>query len=515
MLTPSPSSARRRRPPPLRRALLVVAALAVAGVPAVAAPAGGQTGPGDGLGTVVVVHGLEDVPADIYLDGSAEPALTGFEFRRMTEPLALPAGQHRADLRRAGDPSTAQPLLSGLFDVTAGQQVTVAALLDVTGQPTWRAFPDDGRRATADGAEVRFRHFAATGPVAVDIDGTPLYPSAANLAAADQLTPAEVDPGDHTITVQPADGGQPLEQVVRVEPGEIVVVHLTGRSANGSLQLLLSTWTQPDADRLAAAQAVPSGGVPSGNSGLAAGPGVESASGPRRPGSAWLVLAAVAVAGVLGAARLDRSRPAAVTGFGTSAPVTDAVPASPAFVGSPTAVEGGAEPWTGPLPPGAVSLADQRAVPVTVGVPSLGVTVPVAAVGIDDRGALDLPPEAGTVAWYGPGPVPGESGSAVLAGHVDYDGARGAFFRLAELSPGDEVVVSLSDGSSRSFRVEGEPVLVAKASLPVTDLFQRGGSPVLTLITCGGAFDPGARSYEDNVVVRAVPAPVPAPVPSP
>jgi hypothetical protein len=29
---------------------------------------------------------------------------------------------------------------------------------------------------------------------------------------------------------------------------------------------------------------------------------------------------------------------------------------------------------------------------------------------------------------------------------------------------------------------------------------------VLTLITCGGAFDRGARHYTDNIVVRAAPA---------
>ena len=31
------------------------------------------------------------------------------------------------------------------------------------------------------------------------------------------------------------------------------------------------------------------------------------------------------------------------------------------------------------------------------------------------------------------------------------------------------------------------------------------GEPVLQLITCGGTFNPEARSYEANVVVTAVP----------
>jgi hypothetical protein len=70
-------------------------------------PAGAQGG--GASGTAVIVHGLAGFPADVYLDGSSVPALSSFEFRRVTEPLAVPAGSHRADLRRAGEPPDARP----------------------------------------------------------------------------------------------------------------------------------------------------------------------------------------------------------------------------------------------------------------------------------------------------------------------------------------------------------------------------------------------------------------------
>ena len=89
-------------------------------------PAAAQSAPG-ALGAVVIVHGLVDFPADVYLDGSTTPALSGFEFRRVTDPLALPVGVHRADLRRSGEAATASPTLSGTFTVVADQRVTVAA----------------------------------------------------------------------------------------------------------------------------------------------------------------------------------------------------------------------------------------------------------------------------------------------------------------------------------------------------------------------------------------------------
>jgi hypothetical protein len=42
--------------------------------------------------------------------------------------------------------------------------------------------------------------------------------------------------------------------------------------------------------------------------------------------------------------------------------------------------------------------------------------------------------------------------------------------------------------------------------LPIEQLFVPDGPPGLVLITCGGSFDRGVRSYQDNIVVRAVPA---------
>ena len=82
-------------------------------------------------------------------------------------------------------------------------------------------------------------------------------------------------------------------------------------------------------------------------------------------------------------------------------------------------------------------------------------------------------------------------GSAVLAGHVDWHGVPGIFFRLRELRTGDPVRVSMSDGTVRAFRVI-DARLVDKPELPRDEVFARRGTPTLALITCGGDFDRGA-----------------------
>jgi sortase (surface protein transpeptidase) len=144
--------------------------------------------------------------------------------------------------------------------------------------------------------------------------------------------------------------------------------------------------------------------------------------------------------------------------------------------------------------------------PTSLRIDAIGLVAPVAAVGVEADGrSIEVPADVGTIGWYRFGPVPGADGSAVLLGHVDsHVQGAGAFFRLRELRPGDLVTVRFADDARASFRVVGRRSF-PKDELP-TELFHRGGRPVLTLVTCGGAFDETTRTYADNVVVFAVPA---------
>jgi hypothetical protein len=143
--------------------------------------------------------------------------------------------------------------------------------------------------------------------------------------------------------------------------------------------------------------------------------------------------------------------------------------------------------------------------PVAVHIPSLGLDAPTVPVGVVPNSTLlEGPADASTLGWYEYGPAPGEAGSAVIAGHVDHDGRRGAFFTLSRLDPGAAVTVDFQDGSSRAWRVVARRQY-PKRELPLDLLFARGGDPTLALVTCGGLYDASKRSYRDNVVVFAVP----------
>lgn len=144
--------------------------------------------------------------------------------------------------------------------------------------------------------------------------------------------------------------------------------------------------------------------------------------------------------------------------------------------------------------------------PTRLLIEGISVDAPVEPYGINDQtGEMAVPSNVNDVGWYRYGPTPGEPGSAVLAAHVDL-ASRGAgvFFHLRDLQPGQEIIVEYDDGTSRTFIAQARATY-DKDELPLDRVFSRGGSPVLTLITCGGGFSPSIQSYDSNVVVYAIP----------
>jgi hypothetical protein len=150
-------------------------------------------------------------------------------------------------------------------------------------------------------------------------------------------------------------------------------------------------------------------------------------------------------------------------------------------------------------PVAALTAAD----PVGLDVPAIGVHAgSLQRLGITKTGALEVPPDATTVGWFGLGPTPGATGPAVLAAHVDYAGVPGAFTNLKAVTAGAEIRVPRSDGTVAVFtayRVEQ----YAKAAFPTQEVYGDTAGPELRLITCGGDFDRSSGSYVDNVVVYA------------
>jgi LPXTG-site transpeptidase (sortase) family protein len=144
--------------------------------------------------------------------------------------------------------------------------------------------------------------------------------------------------------------------------------------------------------------------------------------------------------------------------------------------------------------------APQVALPVALTIPAIGVQTPLIRLGLTAGGNLQVPPTASIAGWYTGSPRPGAIGPAVIVGHIDSQAGPGVFYELSRLRPGDRVYVRRADGTLAVFRVMSVRTY-AKDDFPTTLVYGPAPDAELRLITCGGTFDPGLRSYLSNVVV--------------
>jgi hypothetical protein len=145
--------------------------------------------------------------------------------------------------------------------------------------------------------------------------------------------------------------------------------------------------------------------------------------------------------------------------------------------------------------------------PAVVSLPRFGVAAAIDPVSVLPGGELQLPDDPRRVGWWVGGATPGDdTGSVVLAGHVDSQryGTLGTFAVLHLVTIGDEVVVHDTAGRPVRYTVTGR-IDLPKAELPES-FFHRDGPGQLVLVTCGGTFDRGTRRYAENIIVLAQPS---------
>ena len=142
----------------------------------------------------------------------------------------------------------------------------------------------------------------------------------------------------------------------------------------------------------------------------------------------------------------------------------------------------------------------QGVYPVSIDIPAIHVDTTLEQLTLDSAGALNPPTDLTQAGWYTGSSVPGTTGPAVIAGHVDSYKGPAVFFYLKDLAPGDTVDIALSDGSKVTYHVTAVSQY-SKDAFPTQAVYGARPDPELRLITCGGDFANG--HYLDNVVVYA------------
>ncbi|WP_432018683.1 class F sortase [Streptomyces sp. 1222.5] len=165
----------------------------------------------------------------------------------------------------------------------------------------------------------------------------------------------------------------------------------------------------------------------------------------------------------------------------------------------PSAAEGRPDPTDERL--AAPALAPSP--PTRVRIPSIRVDAPLMGLALTPSGSLDAPPAAqkNLAGWYEAGTMPGETGTAILAGHVDNTDGPAVFYDLGALRRGARIEVDRRDGSVAVFTVDAVEVYSAR-DFPDEKVYGAAGRPELRVITCGGGYS-RATGYQGNVVVFA------------
>ncbi len=138
--------------------------------------------------------------------------------------------------------------------------------------------------------------------------------------------------------------------------------------------------------------------------------------------------------------------------------------------------------------------------PAKISIESIGVNAPIESVGILD-GAMAVPTFGHNVGWYSLGTKPGEPGSAVLAGHVNWKhGEDAVFTNLKNIHLGDTVTITNNYGQKTFFKV----VDIKSVSLyeDTTEIFSSAdGISKLNLITCDGTWNDLLNTHDSRLVV--------------
>ncbi|WP_406727649.1 class F sortase [Streptomyces sp. GD-15H] len=141
--------------------------------------------------------------------------------------------------------------------------------------------------------------------------------------------------------------------------------------------------------------------------------------------------------------------------------------------------------------------------PDRVRIAAIDVDAPLTGLRLTGTGSLDVPPpeRKNLAGWYEAGTTPGETGTAIVAGHVDNADGPAVFYSLGALRKGSTIEVDRLDGRTAVFTVHAVEVYDARA-FPDEKVYGAAKRPELRIITCGGGYS-RTTGYQGNVVVYA------------
>lgn len=140
--------------------------------------------------------------------------------------------------------------------------------------------------------------------------------------------------------------------------------------------------------------------------------------------------------------------------------------------------------------------------PKQLRIPSIKVDANVQNVGITNKGNMGTPKNFKDVGWYAYGTIPGELGSAVIAGHVNNGLSFPAVFaNLEDVKIGEDIYIDTVGEGTLHFVVTKREIYDFDADVP--SVFTQNDGKYLKLITCTGEWVKEYRTHNKRLVVIA------------
>jgi uncharacterized protein DUF4397 len=242
--------------------------------------------------SVTVVHGIPNTPVNVFVNGKS--TLTNFQPGTIAGPLQLPAGSYEVKVFPAADTAgTGTPVIDATAALQAGQNVTLVAHLDASGNPTLTPYVNDTSTIAAGKARLVVRHDAAAPAVDVRANGKVAFAALTNPnqamadLAAGSISADVVLAGTSTVAIGPA--------TLNLSAGSETIVYAVGSASANTLTLVVQTMT----------------GLGAAPTGMPAGSGGFAAPHSSVPVWAWLLVALgslIALSGGAATVRAARTR---------------------------------------------------------------------------------------------------------------------------------------------------------------------------------------------------------------
>ena len=141
--------------------------------------------------------------------------------------------------------------------------------------------------------------------------------------------------------------------------------------------------------------------------------------------------------------------------------------------------------------------------PKRVQVDSIKIDINVGPVSVAEDGSLEVPKNWNEGGWYRKASKPGEEGNLIINAHYDDNfGRPAAFWSLNKVKDGDLIKVIDDFGKTYAYKVT-ETFYLDINDPNRLDIFDGvDGQTHITLITCGGVWDPRAGTYNKRFVVK-------------